>query len=102
MSRARSRFLSIVAAAAVTAALLPLAAGAAPVAPVPTNVGCDPIDPAACLLPFPNNFFTTPDEGTATGLRVNFNPAAMPRNGSEVTEGGEGKSVDPTEWNRND
>jgi hypothetical protein len=56
---------------------------------------CDPIDGAKCLLPFPNNLFTTPDPNTDTGIRVNFNPLAMPRNV-------EGKPVDPTEWNRND
>jgi hypothetical protein len=97
--------------------LAPLtAAGAGPL-PVPTpdpNVvpalvqeaaGCDPIDPALCLLPFPNNFFTVADPTTATGRRVNLSPAAMPRNGTDATTGevgGEGKPVDPTEWNRND
>jgi hypothetical protein len=87
--------------AALVVGVLP-GAQAAPVAPVPTNVGCDPIDPAACLLPFPNDFFTVADATTQTGRRINFNPAAMPRTGAEVTEGGEGKPVDPTEWNRND
>ncbi|HVF06148.1 MAG TPA: hypothetical protein VNA20_15000 [Frankiaceae bacterium] len=56
---------------------------------------CDPIDPAACLLPFPNDFFTVADKTTATGRRVNFSPLAMPRNVA-------GKPIDPTEWNRND
>ena len=80
----------------------PGAASASPVVPVSSNVGCDPIDPAACLLPFPNDFFTAADATTDTGRRINFLPTAMPRNGAEVTEGGEGKPVDPTEWNRND
>ena len=66
-----------------------------------TNLGCDPLDKTMCLLPFPNNFFTKPAE-TETGVQVNFNPLAMPRNGTENTEGGEGKPIDPTEWNRND
>ena len=56
---------------------------------------CDPIDPAACLLPFPNDFFTVADATTDTGRRVNFHPLAMPRNVA-------GKPIDPTEWNRND
>jgi hypothetical protein len=56
---------------------------------------CDPVDPAACLLPFPNDFFTVADKTTATGRRVSFSPLAMPRNTA-------GKPVDPTEWNRND
>jgi hypothetical protein len=75
---------------------------AAPVVPVSSNLGCDPLDAAACLLPFPNDLFTTADATTATGRRIDFNPAAMPRGGAEVTEGGEGKPIDPLEWNRND
>jgi hypothetical protein len=77
-------------------------AGAGPVVPVSSNVGCDPLDPSMCLFPFPNDFFTVADATTDTKRRVNFSPAAMPRSGAEVTEGGEGKPVDPTEWNRND
>jgi hypothetical protein len=71
----------------------------------PSNAGCDPLDPEACLLPFPNDYFTRgtlPVEDTDTGRLVSLNPAAMPRTGTELTEGGEGKPVDPTEWNRND
>jgi hypothetical protein len=56
---------------------------------------CDPIDPTACLLPFPNDFFTVPDATTDTGLRVHLDPAAMPRNA-------QGTPIDPSEWNRND
>ena len=57
--------------------------------------GCDPIDPAHCLLPFPNDYFTVADPTTATGRRVSFNPLAMPRNVA-------GKPVDPIELNKND
>ena len=105
MSSTRSRIAPTVLALAMLISVLPLAlatAEAAPLVPVPSNVGCDDLDPAACLLPFPNDHFTTADASTATGRRVNFSPAAMPRNGTEVTEGGEGKPVDPLEWNRND
>jgi hypothetical protein len=56
---------------------------------------CDPTDTAACLLPFPNDFFTVADPTTDTGRRVSFSPLAMPRNVA-------GKPIDPTEWNRND
>lgn len=56
--------------------------------------GCDFIDPANCLLPFPNNHFTQAGE-TDTGVRVNFNPLAMPRNVA-------GKPIDPTDQNRAD
>ena len=104
MTRA-SRSLGLGVILALLLAILPLglpSAQSAPVIPVPSNIGCDPIDPAACLLPFPNDFFTVADATTDTGRRVNFNPAAMPRTGSEITEGGEGKPMDPTEWNRND
>ena len=41
---------------------------------------CDPIDPALCLQPFPNNHFTLPDATTKTGRRVNFNQESMPAN----------------------
>ena len=65
--------------------------------------GCDVLDAAHCLFPFPSDQFTalaeadTP-QSTAkggTGRRVNFNALAMPRNIA-------GKPIDPTEWNRND
>jgi hypothetical protein len=56
---------------------------------------CDPIDPAACLLPFPNDHFTAADPGTDTGRVVNLDLSSMPRNVA-------GKPIDPTEWNRND
>ncbi len=65
--------------------------------------GCDVLDPAHCLLPFPNDHFTvaasagSPQSLAAggTGRRINFSPLAMPRNVA-------GKPIDPTEWNRND
>ena len=56
---------------------------------------CDPIDPAACLLPFPNDYYTVADSSTDTGRRVNLSPLATPRNRA-------GKPIDPTEWNRQD
>ena len=79
------------------------AAVAAPVIggpPVPAPVGeaagvCDPIDPAHCLLPFPNDHFTVADPTTDTGRRVALSPLALPTNAA-------GKPWDPTEWNRND
>ena len=56
---------------------------------------CDPIDPAVCMLPFPNDFLTVRDESTPTGRRIDFNVAAMPRNVAGVP-------VDPTDYNRAD
>ena len=96
MSRRRRALTCFVASIALAAMFPALTASAQ----VPDTAGeaagiCDPIDGAKCLLPFPNNLYTTPDPTTDTGIRVNFNPAAMPRNV-------EGKPVDPTEWNRND
>ncbi len=57
--------------------------------------GCDPLDPTACLLPFPDDYFTVPDPSTPTGVRIDFPVDAMPRNVG-------GTPIDPTEWNRND
>jgi len=107
MTRVMPRATAVV--SAVAFALLSLPAAEAQIVPQPpakvpvaTTVGCDPLDSSSCLLPFPSNFFTTPDATTDTGVRVNFLPTVMPRNGTDLTEGGEGKPVDPTEWNRND
>jgi hypothetical protein len=99
-------------AALAALALVPTMVQALPIAetnPLPDVVqdalGCDPIDPALCLLPFPNDHFTLADDSTDTGRRVSFSPTAMPRSGAGLTAGslgGEGKPMDPTEWNRND
>ncbi|MGH2805768.1 MAG: hypothetical protein ACRDKT_00685 [Actinomycetota bacterium] len=101
MTSARRSVTSLIALALVVTAF-PVVARAQSALPVPSNVGCDPLDPSMCLFPFPNDFFTTADESTDTGRRISFSPAAMPRNGTEVTEGGEGKPMDPTDWNLND
>jgi hypothetical protein len=62
----------------------------------PADAGpCDPVAPAGCLLPFPDNYFTVSDRHSATGLRVHFDAAAMPANVL-------GQHIDPTEWNRQD
>ena len=62
--------------------------------------GCDMLDPAHCLFPFPSNHFVVDAaegsiQAAGTGKRVNFNVLGMPRNTA-------GKPIDPTEWNRND
>lgn len=75
------------------AALVSIPAKAAP--PPSADTGCDPIDPVACLLPFPNDYFTVPDRTSPTGRRVDLAPEMMPHNVSGVP-------IDPTEWNRND
>jgi hypothetical protein len=53
---------------------------------------CDFLDPAVCLYPFPNGFFTT---GSGAERRLNLNPESMPKNVA-------GQGVDPSAWNRND
>ena len=60
--------------------------------PVP---GCDFLDPAVCLLPWPNDYFTRVDPSTPTGRRLDLQLTSMPRNIA-------GKPIDPTEYNRND
>jgi len=60
-----------------------------------TAARCDVLDPARCLLPFPNDHFTVSDRSSGTGRRVRFDAASMPVNSK-------GRRVDPTEWNRND
>jgi hypothetical protein len=47
------------------------------------------------MLPFPNDYFTVADASTATGRRVNFLTADMPRNKG-------GKPIDPAAYNLND
>src|SRR4051812_49992515 len=57
---------------AVAALTLPASAHAA------TN--CDPLDKAACLLPFPNDAFTRADKSAPTHRRLALTNALMPRN----------------------
>lgn len=62
---------------------------------VPDADHCDPIDPANCMLPFPNDYFTVVDSSTATGRRVAFDTDSLPANRVGV-------HLDATEYNRND
>jgi hypothetical protein len=102
MTSRRAPWITVLALISTFAALLPAGVVRASVTDVPSNVNCDPLDPKMCLFPFPNDYFSVPDASTDTGLRVNFGLDAMPRGGSDVTKGGEGKPIDPSEWNRND
>lgn len=56
---------------------------------------CDFLDAGDCLLPFPSDFLTAPDETTDTGRRVNYSEATMPRNV-------DGVAIDPVPYRRND
>ena len=59
------------------------------------NLECDPLVPAHCGLPFPNNVFSVIDEGTPTGRRVALSSAALPRAAS-------GASYPPDVFNERD
>jgi hypothetical protein len=56
---------------------------------------CDPLDPAVCLFPWPNDAFTDPDASSPTGRRLALDVTAMPRNRF-------GKPVDPAPYNYSD
>src|SRR5215212_9306764 len=75
-------------------ALIAVAAIAVP-AQAQVQSGCDPLDPAVCLQPWPNDFFTVADATTDTGRRLNLDVLAMPRNIA-------GNPIQPADWNRND
>ena len=74
-------------------ALVGLAALPAAALAAPGELGCDPLDPAVCLQPWPNDYFTVADSSTDTGRRLDLNPLAMPRNVA-------GNPIRPEEWNR--
>ncbi len=50
--------------------------------------------PGQCMLPFPNDYYTTPDRAMANGIRIDFPAGAL-----TAATGG---SFDPTDWERND
>jgi hypothetical protein len=55
---------------------------------------CDGLDRTACMLPFPDDYYTTP-AATSTGLRLHIPPAALPRSAS-------GGTTDTTPYERSD
>jgi hypothetical protein len=60
------------------------------------NAGrCDPLDPAVCLYPWPNDHFAIADSATKTDLRLNLQSASMPQNTNGI-------HIDPTDYNRSD
>ena len=56
---------------------------------------CDDTDPAACLLPFPNDRFTRAIRRRRRAAALDLPAAGMPANKA-------GKRIDATEWDRND
>ncbi|MCW2991329.1 MAG: hypothetical protein JWM73_1923 [Solirubrobacterales bacterium] len=80
-----------------TAVALLLAAAA--LAPVPAGAKgrpCDPVDPSACLLPWPSDYYTRHDAASPTKLRLALSPTSTP---ARVDDG---KHVDVTDFNRAD
>jgi hypothetical protein len=69
---------------ALAAALLALPAAATASTAAPSGAGCDRLDDAACLLPFPNDAFRS-------NGRLAFRTSQMPRNK-------DGKAIDAAGW----
>jgi hypothetical protein len=85
-----SRRTSLSRALALAAVLAVPASAHAATAPV-TGPGCDRLDDAACLLPFPNDAFTKADKKSPTGRVVALRTSQMPRNAK-------GKAIDAAGW----
>jgi len=95
-SRKFSRFGVIAVVALVAVGAWAPAGATVPVgAAADASAECDPLDSRLCFLPFPSNYFSVPDDRSATGIRVNF-----PINGAPINA--DGVPIDMTEWNRND
>jgi hypothetical protein len=56
---------------------------------------CDFTDPAVCLYPWPNDWFTKRDRATPTNRRLDLRRSSMPRNKA-------GRPIDPADMNRAD
>ena len=81
--------------AAATSALAAILASAGPGADdASARTRCDPLDPAHCLLPWPNDHFTRKAR-TPTGRRLALRRSMMPRNAS-------GAPINPRDYNRSD
>ncbi|MCA9659815.1 MAG: hypothetical protein KC486_15840 [Myxococcales bacterium] len=65
----------------------------------PAEVGargpCNPLDPSLCALPYPSNFYTTPDDSAASGLRLDLVVGTLESNK-------DGTEFDPTLLNEKD
>jgi len=56
---------------------------------------CNPVEDAACLLPFPSSFYLSEDSATPSGFRVDFGPTSLPADKF-------GLAMRPDAWNRRD
>jgi len=63
--------------------------------PVGAAFACDPLDPAACPYPWPNDHFTAANGSSPTGRRLALRDEWMPRNRL-------GKPVSTAPYNFND
>ena len=63
--------------------------------PMTESLHCDPLDQRSCLLPWPNDAFTVPDDTTATGRRLAIRSDSPPANAG-------GTTIDVTDQNRAD
>src|SRR5687767_9968922 len=92
MNVGESCFATAAACAVVLLALMSAAAlapASAAAKPRPPDLGgidlasaerCDPLDPAHCLLPWPNDHFTRRDPASDTRRRLDLARESMPRN----------------------
>mgnify|MGYP006188830383 CR=1 FL=1 len=58
-------------------------------------LGCDPLDEAACALPWPSNLYLAPDSERQTGYTITFGTRSLPANAAGV-------NVDPKIYQRMD
>ncbi len=64
-------------------------------APAAGAAACDSLDPAACLLPWPNDSFTKHDAKMPTGKRLNLTTGNLPANSKGVP-------IQLSAWDKND
>ena len=57
---------------------------ASPAVAAQSSSGCDPLDGARCLFPWPNDYFTRADPTSPTGRRLALTADMMPRNRAGV------------------
>ncbi len=67
----------------------------APTVPSLPEGDCDPIDPAACALPWPSSLYLRPETARASGYTLRFGPTTLPANRNGV-------HIDPLPFERMD
>jgi len=56
---------------------------------------CNPLGGAECVTPWPSSIYEIADSSTATGVRLDFPPGALPANEDRI-------EIDPAQFNRRD